>query len=156
MCPTVDSSPSDSPAAGADPTAVQAELEEQRAFRLQQLGQLAEDGIGAITSGDEPRLQVIRVLELGRPGSARRYQRRPRSSRRRLLRLLRAVSTADPGLATRGAADETIVHRLPVEGRSKSPLRRPPTAGPADNNPVIKAVSGRASGATTTVVTASR
>jgi len=60
MRPTVDSLPSDYPAAGADPTAVQAELEEQRAFRLQQLGQLAEDGIGAITSGDEPRLQVIR------------------------------------------------------------------------------------------------
>jgi len=45
-------------------SAVRAELDEQRCFRIEQLDELSLDAAEAGTAGDEPRLQVTRALRI--------------------------------------------------------------------------------------------
>jgi RNA polymerase-binding transcription factor len=43
--------------------AIRSELDEQRSFRIEQLEMLRVDAVEAAATADEPRLQIIRVLE---------------------------------------------------------------------------------------------
>jgi len=46
------------------PSALRAELDQQRRFRTEQLQELTADAAEAIATADDPRLQVTRVLKL--------------------------------------------------------------------------------------------
>ena len=62
----VDAAPAVKTAAGFEHqlSAVHAELDQQRCFRIQQLDELALDAAEAVGTGDEPRLQVTRALRI--------------------------------------------------------------------------------------------
>lgn len=66
MYQQIDAAPTARPAAGApqELSAVRAELDEQRCFRIEQLNDLSLDAAEAGAAGDEPRLQVTRALRI--------------------------------------------------------------------------------------------
>jgi RNA polymerase-binding transcription factor DksA len=52
------------PAVESELSAVRAELNQQRRFRIQQLDELTADSAEAVATADEPRLQVTRALRI--------------------------------------------------------------------------------------------